>query len=175
MRVLVNLTNARRILEIGTFTGYSALCMADAMGPDGQFICLDIDEDYTAIAKRYWFEAGLNDRIDLRLRDGVDGMNELLAEKGPDFFDLIFIDADKANYQSYFELGLKLARQGGLIIVDNTLFSGRVIGQNLEGLADWQLDWTEDVKRFNIAIRDDPRIILSMVPVGDGMSLCVKR
>jgi predicted O-methyltransferase YrrM len=175
MRLLIMLYGAKRLLEVGTFTGYSAICMAEAMGPDGRLYCIDIDEDYTAIARRYWTEAGLNDRIELRLQDGVAGMTGLLEEKGSGWFDLVFIDADKANYGKYFELGLALVRRGGLIVVDNTLFSGRVVGQNLAGLADWQLAWTEDVKRFNEAIKDDPRIVLSMVPVGDGMSLCLKR
>ena len=175
MRLLVLMTGARRILEVGTFTGYSAICMADTMGPDGRLTCLDIDADYTAIAQRYWTEAGLSDRIELRLQEGIPGMKALLEEKGAGWFDMVFIDADKVNYKHYFELGLDLVRQGGLIVVDNTLFSGRVVGQNLEGLADWQIAWTEDVKDFNAAIRDDPRIVLSMVPVGDGMSLCFRK
>ncbi len=175
MRLLVLATGARRILEVGTFTGYSAISMADAMGPDGHLVCLDIDAGYTAIARRYWTEAGLADRIELRLGDGAKGMTDLLDEKGTGWFDIVFIDADKESYKRYFELGLDLVRQGGLVIVDNTLFSGRVVGQNLEGLADWQLAWTEDVKDFNASIKDDPRIVLSMVPVGDGMSLCYKK
>jgi len=174
MTVLTKLAGASRIVEVGTFTGYSSICMAWGMAPGGRMTCLDIDKDFTDIARRYWKEAGLDDRIELRLKPGVDGLNELIAEEGEGSVDLMFVDADKANYQNYFDLGMKLVRSGGLIVVDNTLFSGRVVGQGLEGLADWQLAWTESVKEFNKTVRDTEGVDYSMVPLGDGMSFFLK-
>ncbi len=174
MALLVKLTGGKRILEVGTFTGYSSTAMALAMPKDGRMICCDISAEFTDIAKRYWREAGVADRIELRLAPGIETMDKLAAEGKAGWFDIVFIDANKNDYRAYYEKALGLARQGGLVIVDNTLFGGRVVGQNLEGLAQWQLDWTEDVKRFNAAIHKDPRVTLAMVAVGDGMTLCVK-
>jgi len=175
MALLVKLLAPRRILEIGTFTGYSSLAMALAMPEDAHIVACDISEEYTGIAQRYWKEAGVDGKIELRIGPAAETMDALIAEGQSGSYDLVFIDADKANYETYFEKGLQLARQGALVIADNTLFSGRVVGQNLEGLADWQLAWTEDVKRFNAKLKDDDRIDLSLVPVGDGMTLCRKR
>jgi caffeoyl-CoA O-methyltransferase len=174
LAVLVKCCGARQILEIGTFTGYSSLAMARALPADGRMVCCDISEEFTAIARRYWDEAGVSDKIELRLAPGADSMDALIAEGRSASFDLVFIDANKNDYETYYEKALVLVRTGGLIVVDNTLFGGRVVGQNLEGLAQWQLDWTEDVKRFNAARRDDTRVSLAMIAVGDGMTLCVK-
>lgn len=127
LALLVKLTGARRLLEVGTFTGYSALCMAAALPDDGSLICCDIPGDYNATARHYWQEAGLAARIDLRLAPALETLAQL---SGP--FDLVFIDADKANYPSYLEHALRLLRVGGLAVFDNTLWSGRVLESNPE-------------------------------------------
>ncbi|MEK1905397.1 MAG: O-methyltransferase, partial [Pseudomonas sp.] len=130
MALLVQLTGARRILEIGTYTGYSAICLAQAMPADGQLICCDLPGDYNAIARRYWYEAGLLERIDLRLAPALETLSTLERGGQGESFDLIFIDADKANYPVYLEHALVLARKGGLILFDNVLWSGRVLEEN---------------------------------------------
>ncbi|QKE63758.1 class I SAM-dependent methyltransferase [Aquipseudomonas campi] len=169
MALLVQLTGARRILEIGTFTGYSALCMAAALPADGQLICCDLPGDYNAIARRYWYEAGLQDRIDLRLAPALETLNALERGGQGESFDLIFIDADKANYPVYLEHALVLARQGGLILFDNVLWSGRVLEQNPDS-AD-----TRAIQALNRTLKRDRRVDLSLLPLGDGLTLCRKR
>ncbi len=169
MALLVQLNGARRIVEVGTFTGYSALCMAQAMPADGQLICCDIPGDYNATAERYWSEAGVAERIELRLAPALETLAALEQEGLAGSIDLLFIDADKANYPSYLEHALRLVRQGGLILFDNTLWSGRVLEENPES-AD-----TRAIQALNLALRDDPRIDLSLLPLGDGLSLCRKR
>ncbi len=164
LALLVKLTGARRLLEIGTFTGYSALCMAAALPDDGSLICCDIPGDYNATARRYWQEAGLAERIDLRLAPALDTLAQL---SGP--FDLIFIDADKANYPSYLEHALRLLRVGGLAVFDNTLWSGRVLESNPESTD------TRAIQALNRALKDDSRVDLSLLPLGDGLTLCRKR
>jgi caffeoyl-CoA O-methyltransferase len=172
LHLLVKALRPQRILEVGTFTGYSSTSMALALPPGGRIVCLDISEEFTAIARRYWREAGVADRIELRLGKGVELMGKLIEERAT--FDLVFIDANKDDYDSYYEQSLRLAKPGALIAIDNTLFDGRVVGQNLEGLADWQLMFTEHVKRLNAKLHQDPRVTLAMIAVGDGMTLCVK-
>lgn len=169
MALLVKLSGAKRIIEVGTFTGYSALCMAQAMPADGRLICCDIPGDYNAMAERYWREAGLGGRIEQRLAPALSTLAALRAEGRAGSFDLIFIDADKANYPAYFEHALGLARQGGLILFDNTLWSGRVLEQNPDS-AD-----TRAIQALNRALHDDARIDLSLLPLGDGLTLCRKR
>jgi predicted O-methyltransferase YrrM len=164
LALLVKLTGARRLLEIGTFTGYSALCMAAALPDDGSLICCDIPGDYNATAQRYWQEAGLAERIELRLAPALETIAQL---SGP--FDLIFIDADKANYPNYLEHALRLLRVGGLAVFDNTLWSGRVLESNPES-AD-----TRAIQALNRALKDDARVDLSLLPIGDGLTLCRKR
>ena len=169
MALLVQLTGARRIVEVGTFTGYSAICMAQAMPEDGRLICCDIPGEYNATAERYWREAGLSSRIEQRLAPALQTLAELEAEGLAGSIDLLFIDADKANYPAYLEHALRLVRQGGLILFDNTLWSGRVLEEHPES-AD-----TRAIQALNLALRDDPRIDLSLLPLGDGLSLCRKR
>lgn len=169
MALLVQLVGARRIVEVGTFTGYSAVCMAQAMPDDGRLICCDIPGDYNATAKRYWAEAGLAERIELRLAPALKNLEALAAEGLAGRIDLLFIDADKANYPAYLEHALRLVRQGGLILFDNTLWSGRVLEESPES------DDTRAIQALNLALRDDPRIDLSLLPLGDGLSLCRKR
>jgi predicted O-methyltransferase YrrM len=169
MALLVQLTGAKRILEIGTFSGYSALCMAAAMPADGQLICCDLPGDYNAIARRYWYEAGLLERIELRLAPALETLNALERSGQGESFDLIFIDADKANYPVYLEHALVLARQGGLILFDNVLWSGRVLEQNPDS-AD-----TRAIQALNRTLKRDRRVDLSLLPLGDGLTLCRKR
>jgi predicted O-methyltransferase YrrM len=169
LALLVKLTGARRLLEVGTFTGYSALCMAAALPADGSLICCDIPGDYNAIARRYWQEAGLAGRIDLQLAPALETLAELERQGQGKQYDLVFIDADKANYPSYLEHALHLLRVGGLAVFDNTLWSGRVLEASPES-AD-----TRAIQALNRALKDDARVDLSLLPLGDGLTLCRKR
>ena len=169
MALLVQISGARKILEIGTFTGYSALCMAQAMPADGRLICCDLPGDYNAIAERYWHEAGVAERIDLRLAPALETLSALERGGQSESFDLIFIDADKANYRVYLEHALVLVRQGGLILFDNVLWSGRVLEQSPES-AD-----ARAIQALNRGLLRDSRIDLSLLPLGDGLTLCRKR
>ena len=169
LALLVNLIGARRVLEIGTFTGYSALCMAAALPEGGSLICCDIPGDYNATALRYWQEAGLAGRIDLRLAPALETLGEIEQQGQGGQFDLVFIDADKANYPTYLEHALRLLRVGGLAVFDNTLWSGRVLEENTES-AD-----TRAIQALNRALKTDARVDLSLLPLGDGLTLCRKR
>lgn len=169
MAMLVQLLGARRLLEVGTFTGYSALCMAQAMGEQGRLTCCDMPGAYNAIAERYWREAGVQERIELRLGQALHSLAALLDEGQAGQFDLIFIDADKANYPAYLEQALRLLRTGGLLLFDNTLWSGRVLQEQPDS-AD-----TRAIQALNLALRDDARVDLSLLPLGDGLTLCRKR
>ncbi len=169
MALLVKLTGAKRMLEIGTFTGYSSLCLAGAMADDGLLICSDISAEYSNIARRYWRQAGLEDRIDLRLGPALETMATLARSGQAESFDLIFIDADKANYPAYLEHALVLLRTGGLLLFDNTLWSGRVLEVMPES-AD-----TRAIQALNRRLKNDPRLDLSLLPLGDGLTLCRKR
>lgn len=168
MALLVRLTGARRVIEVGTFTGYSALCMAQALGEGGRLICCDLPGDYNATARRYFAEAGVAESIEWRLGPALESL-AALAREGQGAFDLIFIDADKANYPAYLEQALFLLRQGGLLLFDNTLWSGRVLQRSPDS------EDTRAIQALNLALRDDPRIDLSLLPLGDGLTLCRKR
>ena len=166
---LVRLMGARWILEVGTFTGYSALWMASAMPPgQGRLLSCDINPNYTAIAERHWRRAGLQDRIELRIAPALEVL-EKLPESGDEMLDLVFLDGDKADYLEAYEHSLRLLRPGGVIAVDNVLWSGRT--------ADPQNQETDTlaIRTFNEALRDDPRIELCMLPIADGLSLAMKR
>ncbi|MDU9034164.1 class I SAM-dependent methyltransferase [Pseudomonas corrugata] len=168
LALLVKLTGARRLLEVGTFTGYSALCMASVLPQDGSLICCDIPGDYNAVALRYWREAGLAERIELRLAPALETLDDLERQGQGGTFDLIFIDADKANYPAYLEHALRLLRAGGLVMFDNTLWSGRVLE------AQPQSEDTRAIQALNRALKDDRRVDLSLLPLGDGLTLCRK-
>jgi len=168
MALLVALMGARNTLEVGVFTGYSALCVAAALPDEGRVIACDVSDEWTSIARKYWKEAGLDGKIDLRLAPAAETLDSLIGggEKGR--YDFAFIDADKENYPRYYEQCLELVRPGGLIAVDNTLWSGSVID------SDNQSNDTQSIRAFNEALRKDSRIRLSLVPIGDGMTLALK-
>lgn len=168
MQILVRLLRARRCIEIGTFTGYSALAVALALPPGGRIVCCDVSEDWTAIARRYWKLARVEKKIDLRLAPALRTLDEMLKD-GKGKFDFAFIDADKANYQAYFERCLKLVRRGGLIAIDNTLWSGRVLDP-----ASPDAD-TRAIRAFNRRLRADGRVDIALLPLGDGLTLALKR
>jgi predicted O-methyltransferase YrrM len=168
MGLLVKLMGARLVLEIGTFTGYSSLCMAMALPPHGHIITCDRNNEWTAIAQRYWKEAHVENRVELRLGNALDTLDRLLAEGDERRFDLVFIDADKEDYVGYYEYSLKLLRPGGLAIVDNTLWSGKVIEPDMQDKD------TVAIRAFNDHVRNDPRITLSVIPLADGLTLAVK-
>lgn len=169
MALLVRIAGARRVLEIGTYTGYSALCMAAALPEDGELLSLDISSEYTDIARRYWQEAGLGARIALRLAPALESLQALEREGQGGRFDLVFVDADKTGYPAYLEHALRLLRPGGLVLFDNTLWGGRVLEAAPESPD------TRAIQALNRALRDDPRIELSLLPLGDGLSICRKR
>lgn len=169
MALLVRLTGARRCLEVGVFTGYSSLAVALALPHDGRIVACDVSERWTAVARRYWAAAGVAHKIDLRLAPALKTLQGLLAAGEADSYDFMFLDADKENYLRYYELALELVRPGGLIAADNTLWSGRVIDPaNSEAS-------TVALRQFNERLHRDERVDLSLVPVGDGLTLARKR
>lgn len=169
LSLLVVVTGVTRAIEIGTFTGYSAISIASALPADGKLICCDISDEWTSIAKRYWKEAGLESRIELRLAPALDTLNDLLAKDGEGSVDFVFIDADKTGYDAYYETCLKLLRPNGLIAIDNTLWGGAVAEAG-KGDAD-----TEALKSLNLKIADDARVESSLLTVGDGVTLVRKK
>lgn len=167
MALLASLMGAKHIIEFGTFTGYSSLAMA--LATDAHFVCADVSDEYTAVARRYWEKAGVVKRMDLRLTGGIAVVKELLDAGNAGNFDLSFIDADKTGYDAYYEGSLKLLRSGGLIMIDNVLWGGEVAD-----LANKDPD-TEAIRHLNAKLQADERIQLSMVPIGDGLTLARKR
>lgn len=168
MALLVELMGATKALEIGVFTGYSALSIALALPSNGRLIACDINPEYTAIGKRYWQEAGVANKIDLRIAPALETLDTLISEKQHGTFDFVFIDADKINYSDYYERALILCRQGGLMAVDNVLWFGSVIDSQKQDKD------TMAIRAFNKKLQDDPRIHLSLVPIGDGLTLARK-
>ena len=168
MRMLAGLVGARRAIEVGVFTGYSALCVALALPEDGELIACDVDEEWTAIARRYWSEAGVASKIRLHLAPALDTLDSLIRSGRKSEFDIAFIDADKPNYDAYYERCLALLRPGGLVLVDNVLWGGSVADESD------QTEDTEALRAFNEKLRDDSRIELCMLPVGDGFTIARK-
>jgi caffeoyl-CoA O-methyltransferase len=166
LTVLTRLIGARSAIEIGTFTGYSALCIARALPDDGRLICCDVSEEWTSIGRRAWTAAGVADRIDLRIAPALDTLAALPADAA---FDLAFIDADKPNYANYYEALLPRMRTGGAILVDNVLWDGRVVK------ADATDENTLAIRAFNDQIAADPRVDVVMLPIADGLTLARRR
>jgi O-methyltransferase len=169
LALLVELSGARRGLEIGTYTGYSALWLASALPPDGQLVCCDINAEWTAVGVSFWEEAGVRGRIDLRLAPALETLDRLLVEEGEGGFDLAFVDADKENYLAYYERCLRLVRRGGLILFDNTLWGGAVADPEQQDAE------TVAIRQLNQRLHQDARISLSLVPIGDGLTLARRR
>lgn len=169
MELIARLIGARRIIEIGTFTGYSSICLARALPDDGQLLCCDIDEHWTGIAQRYWEEAGLSHRIHLCLAPALDTLDALLRDGQHKSFDLVFIDADKENYDAYYEHSLQLLKPGGLIIFDNMLWSGRVADESVQDID------TAALRALNLKLKGDQRVDISLLPMADGITLARKR
>ncbi len=166
MTLLARVTAARRVIEVGTFTGYSTLCLARGLPAEGRVIACDVSQEWTAIAKRYWEKAGVAEKIDLRIGPAAQTLSALPEEEG---FDLAFIDADKPSYPVYYELILARLRSGGLILVDNVLWMGQVVNP---AATDPQ---TQAIRSFNDAVARDPRVDCVMLPISDGLTLLRKR
>ena len=166
LTLLTRVTGARRALELGTFTGYSSICIARGLADGGSLLCCDVSEEYTAIAREAWAEAGLTDRIELRIGPALDTLEGLA---GTEPFDLAFIDADKPNYPHYYEAVLQLLRPGGLLMVDNTLWSGEVVRPADPGST------TAVIQAFNDRIATDDRVDSVILPISDGLTLICKR
>lgn len=169
MALLVQLSGARRAIELGTFTGYSSLAVALAMPPDGTMVCCDVSDEWTSVARRYWSEAGVADRIDLRLGPALETLDGLLASGATGTFDFAFIDADKRNYPDYHERIVQLLGSGGLALYDNVLWDGNVIDESKTDID------TVGVRRLNERLATDERVTISMIPVADGLTLALKR
>jgi predicted O-methyltransferase YrrM len=169
LALLARTVGAGRAVEIGTFTGYSALAVAAVLPADGKLYCCDKSEEWTAVARRYWKEAGLDGRIELRLGPALETLADLRAEFGPGSFDFAFIDADKSAYDTYYEACLALLRTGGLVALDNMLWSGEVANRAVRD-AD-----TSALRKLNAKIRDDARVDCCLLTVGDGVMLARKR
>ncbi|MBE9140032.1 class I SAM-dependent methyltransferase [Nodosilinea sp. LEGE 07088] len=169
MALLVQLLGVTKALEVGVFTGYSALAVALALPPEGQLVACDVSEDYTAIARRYWQQAGVADKIDLRIGPAVDTLDRLIAAGDANSFDFAFIDADKSNYPTYYEQALQLVRPGGLIAIDNVLWSGQVADPEVTD------NRTKILRTLNDTIHQDRRVTASLVPIADGLTLAMKK
>jgi len=168
MQMLVRLLNAKRCLEIGTFTGYSALAVALALPRSGKLVCCDMSEEWTSIARKYWKLASVQNKISLRLAPALRTLDEMLpAQRGK--FDFAFIDADKKNYRNYYERCLKLVRRGGLIAIDNTLWYGKVVNLAVKD------EDSVAIRAFNRRLARDRRVEIALVPIGDGLTLALKR
>ncbi|WP_413199536.1 class I SAM-dependent methyltransferase [Nostoc piscinale] len=168
MSLLVKLMGARKTLEIGVFTGYSTLVVALALPKTGKVVACDISEEFTAIARRYWQQAGVAEKIDLHLAPALETLDRLLASGEAETFDFAFIDADKSNYDNYYERSLKLVRPGGLIAIDNVLWLGRVAEPEVQD------NRTKKIRAFNQKLHQDSRITLSLIPIADGLTLALK-
>jgi predicted O-methyltransferase YrrM len=168
LQLLVRLLGAKLCLEVGVFTGYSSLCVAMALPADGKLVACDVNDQSTAIARQFWERAGVSDKIELRLSPGIETLDELLDQGFQGRFDFVFIDADKGNYWNYYERAYQLVRVGGLIAVDNTLWSGR------PAMASDKSESTVAIRDFNRRLHADARVMVSVLPIGDGLTLALK-
>jgi caffeoyl-CoA O-methyltransferase len=166
MTLVARAIGARHAIELGTFTGYSALCIARALPPDGTLLCCDVSTEWTTLARRYWEKAGLSQKITLKVAPALDTLHALPATE---MFDFAFIDADKSNYRSYYEEVLKRLRSNGLILIDNVLWNGEVINQNNQ-TAD-----TRAIRELNDFLPSDNRVDMVMLPIADGITICRKK
>jgi caffeoyl-CoA O-methyltransferase len=169
MGVLVRALGVRLAIEVGTFTGYSATVIAMGLPSDGELVACDVSEEYTAVARRYWKEAGVEDRIDLRIAPAAETLKRLLDERGASTFDFAFIDADKVSYDEYYELCMALIRPGGMILLDNMFMDGRVADP------DNKEDGVQAIRTITRKLTDDPRVDFSVIPVADGLGMVLKR
>lgn len=167
--LLIKLINAKRVIEIGTFTGYGTMHMAMALPADGKIITCDINQEYTNIAKHYWLKASIADKIDLKLAPAEDTLQTLLNDNQENTFDFAFIDANKSQYLNYYELCLQLVRPGGCIAIDNILWHGNVIDEAVQD------NITKSIRSLNIKLSQDPRVDVSMLAMGDGLLLARKQ
>ncbi|MDB9476317.1 class I SAM-dependent methyltransferase [Dolichospermum circinale] len=168
MALLIKLLGAKKTLDIGVFTGYSSLVVALSLPADGKIVACDVSEEYTSIARRYWQAAGVADKIDLHIAPALETLDHLLAVGEAGTFDFAFIDADKGNYENYYEQCLKLIRSGGLIAIDNVLWSGKVADPEIQD------NQTNKIRGFNRKLHQDSRITISLVPIADGLTLAIK-
>ncbi|MDM9381267.1 class I SAM-dependent methyltransferase [Chlorogloeopsis sp. ULAP01] len=168
MGLLVRLIGAKKTLDIGVFTGYSSLVVALALPADGKVVACDVSEEYTAIARRYWQQAGVANKIELHIAPALETLEQLLAAGEGESFDFAFIDADKSNYENYYELALQLVRSKGLIAIDNVLWSGQVADRNVQD------NRTNKIRALNQKIHQDQRVTISMIPIADGLTLAMK-
>jgi predicted O-methyltransferase YrrM len=170
MGLLVQLIGAKKCLEIGVFTGYSALVVALNLPDDGRIIACDVSAEFTSIASKYWQEAGVNDKISLQIAPALETLDRLLANGEAGTFDVAFIDADKNNYAAYYDRCFQLVRQGGLILVDNVLWYGRVADPTMD-----EDKRTQSIKQLNQQIYHDDRVQISLIPIGDGLTIARKK
>jgi predicted O-methyltransferase YrrM len=168
MAMLIRLMNAKKALEVGVFTGYSSLSVALALPEDGKLVACDVSEEYTAIARRYWEQAGVAHKVDLRIAPAVESLDRLLESGQAGMFDFAFIDADKGNYANYYERALQLIRVGGVIAIDNVLWSGRVADENDADKI------TNTLREFNRKLADDSRVNVCMLSIADGLTLAMR-
>jgi predicted O-methyltransferase YrrM len=169
MGMLITLLGAKLTLEVGVFTGYSSTAVALALPDDGKIVACDVNPEYTAVAKRYWKAAGVEHKVDLRLAPAIETLDRLLADGKSGSLDFAFIDADKENYDAYYERALKLLRPGGLIAIDNVLWHQKVVDHSIQD-AD-----TRAIRTLNEKLHRDERVSISMLPIGDGLTLALKR
>lgn len=169
MALVVQMLNAKLVLEVGVFTGYSSTVVAMALPDDARLIACDVSEEYTQIARRYWEQAGVNKKIDLRLGPALHTLDQLISQGYSGRFDFAFVDADKENYEAYYERALILLRPGGVVGIDNVLWHGRVIDATVKDPD------TEAIRRLNAKLATDNRVSLSMLAIGDGLTLAMKR
>lgn len=169
MALLVELTGTRKAVEVGTFTGYSALCVAQALPEDGTLVCCDVSEEWTRVGRKHWKQAGVSDRVDLRIGPAIDTLKAIRDAGEEGTFDFGFIDADKTSYRSYYEHMLALLRKGGLLLIDNVLWGGSVADPDKTD------EDTEAIRALNAFLHRDDRVSLSMLPVGDGLTLALRR
>ncbi len=169
LAMLVELTGARVCIEVGTFTGYSSTAVALALPDDGRLVCCDVSEEWTSLARRYWEEAGVAHKVDLRIAPASETLDQLLADGEESRYDFAFVDADKTGYDGYYERLLRLVRPGGLIAFDNTLWGGRVLDEHSDD------EDTRAIQTLNLKLAGDERITLSLLPLGDGVTLARRR